>query len=499
MFYTGAALALLAFTACPETDEADATENGTEIEYDFRFGVISDTHIGANQYNGSDTYPLPGRLNKALDWYNTQTGVRAIAIVGDITDYGRASEWETVKASLKDHLGRLKLIAVMGNHDAYGTINTAADLFEDGTGQKTNAHYEMSGYHFIVINAGSGAFTSQGTTGSTQRFPIHATGRTATPGATGNTGDVVPASVKDWLRGRIDFAKEKSPGKPIFVFLHWPIKNTFYISDEWYTSSFGDSSANYFFNTDPEVIVFGGHIHSPNNDPRSIWQDKFTTVNTVTLHYMEMEKGGATAKYLGHSSNGITPSTGPKHPVMRGGGYGNGPRAQGMIVSVKGSAVTIENFDFDVSDGPTPLENVVPIPQVWKFDVSKPESFPYTWAVRNTQKTAPVFPANAAIRITNTSATTVTIDFDQAKIPAPNHGNEVVHSYQFDFLVSGNVVKTAYQWSDFMDTPRLQKPTYSQLIGGLTANTAYELRIYAFSSFQAKSAAYISKTFTTTP
>jgi hypothetical protein len=179
---------------------------------------------------------------------------------------------------------------------------------------------------------------------------------------------------------------------------------------------------------------------------------------------------------------------------------------QGLIVSVKGSKVSIENFDFDFYEGPRSLGDVVKIPQTWEFDVSRPMDFPYTNAIRNTQKTAPMFdetkPADAdliGITIRKIESTTVEVKFPQAKIPLPNYGNEVVHSYRFDFInqQTGVIDRTAKQWSDFMLTPRLQKPTYTQLIGGLKPEMGYELRIYAYGSFQGCSSQYLTCTFTT--
>ncbi|GHT73461.1 hypothetical protein FACS1894124_1860 [Spirochaetia bacterium] len=441
-----------------------------------RFGVISDTHVGRTH-----DYAQEDRLNKVLDWYNRQDGVKALAIVGDITHNGTAAEWTKVKSSFDQHRGSLQLIAVMGNHDAYPSDkNAAADLFETNTGQKTNAHYVIDGYHFIVLNAGSGAFTDQGAAGG-----AIASGRSATAGVSTSNGDVgPPQSVRDWARAQITKARADAPGKPIFVFLHWPVQNTFYVSEEWYTSSLGTGNANYFFKDDPDVVIFGGHIHSPNNDPRSIWQGGFTSVNTVTLAYLEMEKG-----YLGRTNAAITTNpTRPTPPIA-----GNDAAAQGMIVSVDGSKVTIENYDFDVSNGVT--NNVYQIAdQTWSFDVSKPNDFPYTAARRTAQKKIPVFnptaAANAAIpgkaKVKAKTADSVTVEFDQALIPLPNPGLEIVHSYRFDFYKSGALEKSVKNWSDFYFTPYLQKSTLEQYIGGLTAKTSYQLRIYAISSFQAE-------------
>jgi len=453
--------------------KAKRTEAG---EYDLRFGVISDTHIGNNS-----AYPLHQRFEKALDWYNTED-VTALAIVGDITNNGTQVHWDTFKNSWENHKGHLQLIAVMGNHESDDEDkNAAADRFEAATGQKTNAHYIIDGYHFIVLSAGTGAFIDQGAADG-----VKASGRTVIPGSQIATGDVFPQSVKDWVRSRIDAAKADTLGMPIFVFLHWPLYNTTYLSNvRYYTTSFGNDSLTGFFKDDPEVVIFGGHAHATNSDPRSIWQGGFTSVNTSAFLTYYMEDG-----YLGDDVNGVNNSI---LPMIAGQAAG-----QGMIVSVKGSKVTIENFDFDFSEGPQPLGNVVKIPQTWKFDVSRPADFSYTQAKRDIQKTTPAFD-ETELTIKTITATTVEVEFPQAKIPVPNYGNEVVHSYRFDFInqQTGAIDRSAKQWSDFMLTPRLQKPTYTQLVGGLMPNTEYELRIYAYGSFQECSTQYLTCKFTT--
>ena len=42
----------------------------------------------------------------------------------------------------------------------------------------------------------------------------------------------------------------------------------------------------------PQVVAFGGHLHFPLNDPRSIWQGDFTSVGCASTSYMAVENGG---------------------------------------------------------------------------------------------------------------------------------------------------------------------------------------------------------------
>jgi predicted phosphodiesterase len=468
---------------------AKAKSTGTG-EYDLRFGVIADTHVGWSGWM-TNTYPLYQRLEKVLDWYNTED-VNALAIVGDIVNNGTQSQWNVFKNSWEKHKGTLQLIAVLGNHevsDGQGDNNAAVNRFEAATGQKVNAHYVINGYHFIVLSEGAGSFIDQGPAGG-----AIATGRMGTPGwHSAIAGDEIPQILKGWIRARLDIAKADAPGKPIFMFLHRPISNTFHRSEVSSTSGFGRNPLTGFFKDDSEVVFFSGHAHISNNEPRSIWQEGFTSVHAPTTRYIAMDPG-----YLGYGVDGVTNS---QYPKIAGQAMG-----QGIIVSSKDSKVTIENYDFDFSEGRTPLGNVVKLPQIWEFDVTRPVDFPYTKAKRDIQKTAPVFDetksANAdigGIKIKKITDTTVEVEFPQAKIPWPNYGNEEAYSYRFDFinLQTGLIDRSANQWSDFMLTPRLQKPTYTQLIGGLKHGTNYELRIYAYGSFQERSSQYLTCTFRT--
>jgi len=455
---------------------------------DLCFGVISDTHMGEIG-RGAGAYSTHARLAKVLQWYNSQSNAEALVVTGDISDCGAQAQFDLFKSTWEENKGRLQLIAVMGNHDAYpADKNAAADSFESATGQRANAHYVIKGYHFIAITGGSGDFISD----SEPRGGAIASGRTVTPGETQNSCPAVPQSTMDWLRERITYAKAQSPGRPVFIFLHWPVQNTFYVSDEWWTSNFGSDPLTGWFKDDPEVVIFGGHIHTPNSDPRSIWQGGFTSVNVPSTNYMEMEKG-----YLG-DGDGASCSSWPK---IAGNASG-----QGLIVSVKGSKVTIENYDFDLSQGPRDISGVERIPQTWEFDVAHPSEFPYTEARRGAQKTVPVFDTGASgaaisgkITLKSVGSASVEVEFPQAVIPPPNAGNEAVHSYCFDFInkKTGNTDRSVRQWSDFMLTPRLQKPFYTQIIGGLAPGTEYELRISAYGSFQQRSSQNLSVVFTT--
>lgn len=436
---------------------ANAMEGDDDYSQSVTFGVVSDTHLGAAGHGISVLEFLTGyqttrnRLNKVLDFF-TEQNVDAFSVVGDITSDGTATQFNYLKDSLDGHLpAYIERILTMGNHDSNNWLG-----FENATGSKANDHKVINGYHFIMVSPGLGEidpFTGRATVNSTGSY------------------------LTSWVADQIEIAEADpyAAGKPIFVFFHHPIRGTFYVSDEWNSGSWGDGMNN-IFNDHPQVVTFSGHIHSPNNDPRSIWQDGgFTAVNTVTTYYYEMESG-----YIGNA-NWNSASTLPKP---------DGAAMQGLLVSVKGTKVEIKNYDFIADEF---------LEQTWTFDVSEP--LPYTnERVEKAQK--PVFTnknvkaVTGKVSLSSFSSSGVTATFDQAYLPQASEVGEVVHSYRIDVINRNTdaVVASKKQWSDFMHVP--MQPKYTQAISGLSSGTPYELRIYAYGSFQLESDQYLTVKFT---
>ncbi len=399
------------------------------------FGTFADSHSG-----GSTN--MEERVAKVLQYFNSQ-GANAAVCVGDLTNNGLQSQYDAWASVVNANKGNVELIACMGNHEG-GT----ASLFTAATGDKPNADYVVNGYHFITLSPGSGTFdpgTGLGTSMGGGNFSY----------------------VRAWLEERLAAAVAEDPTKPIMVFFHQPMYGTHYVSDEWPGSGLSTGSGDTFesvFDNYPQAVCFSAHIHSPNNNPLSIWQDGgFTTVNVPTTFYLEMESG---------MIYGTTPPD-------------SSDIAQVSLVELDGSKVTIINRDLladqDIS--------------TWTFDVSKPEEFPYT-STRADLAEAPVFPDSAEIRVSEITDTSALINFDQAKVDSGGTG-DIVHSYRYDFInkATGSVDLTFKTWSEYYVLP--MPATISQAATGLASGTQYELKIYAIDAYGKISGGYISKTFIT--
>ena len=434
----------------PYDDEAEYTADAAEYTADkVTFGVICDMHIGATGH-GAGATGQADRLNKILEWYNEQD-VAALAMVGDITANGNQANMTTLKNCIDNYLDpSIKVLASMGNHEYDTTSNS--DIFSNTLGMEPNAHYVIEGYHFITLSPG---FSSAGVITNPRNDAIAARGRNTTLLGMGND---TYSHIQSWAEQRIQYAIAEDPDKPVFVFFHHPLRYSFYVSDEWYGSGLGNGNST-FLSRYPQVVSFSAHIHSPNNEPRSIWQDGgFTAVNVVTTYYFELERG-----FVGNNRDATGTSTMAK---------GDGIAEQGLVIEVEDSVVTIKNYDFASGEW---------IDQTWTFDVN--EELPYTIAKRAAKAQKPAFAEDAEISVSNVQVNEITVTFDVASLPNISEVGEIIHHYRYTLrnAETGALVRTFNQWSDFMFLP--VRDTYTQIIGGLTHSTEYSLTIEAVGSF----------------
>ncbi len=390
-------------------------ENGVIIEGSSSaegvdFGVISDVHIGnticKEQIN----------LLETLLYFNNEKA-DSIFVVGDLTNNGSLLQYERYKATLAAaDLKNISIHESLGNHDRSGSECT----FKAITGDEIKAHYKINGYHFITLSPAEG----------------------------NNKNDY--SYLKEWLKDQLRIAQQDTGNKPIFVFAHHQIKNTVYVSEEWY-----GKLDKALFDDYPQVVLFGGHSHATNNHPQSIWQGTFTAINTVTLSYLELESGyGSSTK-----------------PAEKG-------YVQCVMVNVSGSKVKVTTHDL-ISG--MDIEN-----QVWTFDTStqvkdKPDTFKYNNEIRKQNSKEPVFPEDAKITIDSIVDGKIIFTFEQAKIQQGDEG-DIVHSYRFVLKDnSGTEVATWKNWSKFYVTPTPETLTETYVLPSGEAD--YTMYIYPVNAY----------------
>ena len=222
-----------------------------------RFIATSDTHIATLGDKGC--MRIAKMINSAYAYADADkdyTKLDAVIFSGDVTDDGAftsfASFVATTDSVLRESTQRLAVLAKSHDGNMYGS--ESLDIFTQMTGQETDFHRIINGYHFIGI--------SRGTNG------VH-----------------YSEEQKTWLDEQLSIAVKDAPLQPVFVFNHEHIKDTVYGSydiDGWGMDFFRDVLEKY-----PQVIDISGHSHYPANDPRAIWQGTFTAINDGGLAYYE--------------------------------------------------------------------------------------------------------------------------------------------------------------------------------------------------------------------
>lgn len=275
---TAAVSAAVCFCSCsdPSFDEKHITAS---------FGVISDTHV-----NGLETVPAQ-KFTSALTQLRDKAaksdpdGLDAVLIAGDLVDRPYAGEENYVQVdwfrqlyeSVLDPV-KVPLVYTPGNHDVYKEWTAIAiaqarnissrlgedyflnDLDRQAKDSLECRHCLVNGYHILTI------------------LPV------------GRNPVVYTDAQKAWLDRTLSDITSRDKSRYVLLLTHPMIYNTVYgslLSDYWFTEDLTGILEKY-----PQVVTFGGHLHFPLNDPRSIWQGDFTAFGCGSVRYMAIEDGG---------------------------------------------------------------------------------------------------------------------------------------------------------------------------------------------------------------
>ncbi|MBR0510338.1 MAG: metallophosphoesterase [Clostridia bacterium] len=238
------------------TAAADADDAFVPV---LRFVAASDTHVK------DDSDVTAERIGKmmALAYADAQScdaypGIDALLIAGDLTNDGTKTEfdkfWAAVDGALKDDTQFLGVVAK--NHDGYKmNRKELRQYYTSLTGNDADFHVVIGGYHFIGVSA--------------------------------SPNDTMHYDLKqlNWLKQQLDAAVADDPDKPVFVTHHEHVRGTVYGSSQF--DGWGVPYFTSILNRYPQVVDFSGHSHFPLNDPRSVWQGKFTAIGTGAIYYAE--------------------------------------------------------------------------------------------------------------------------------------------------------------------------------------------------------------------
>ncbi len=211
--------------------------------------------------------------NAALDLANANGTFDALVIAGDIAENGKGAEYQLVLDYLAAADNVDNHIIAVGNHDvrlrAYSQVVSTFKEFSASANEKFDENakfyadgkisytYEVNGYTFIVLNTDKSVFEES----------------------------YFSDECLTWFDGEL--AKATVDGKPVFVVLHQPLKETHQVWDAW--NSPDDNAGTVGAQSDAlqatmnkydNVFLITGHLHMGFDPEWSIHAiDNFTGVN----------------------------------------------------------------------------------------------------------------------------------------------------------------------------------------------------------------------------
>lgn len=435
-----------------------------------QFAAVSDVHVARNAAAQGRVQSAFEQLKEAALLY-TDKGLDAIVVAGDLTDdySSNVSVKESEVQKLKDVYAKVfgdvpsvPMLYALGNHDHDFERNggAGADLqtFLNAMGNKDvhtkydvecsdsahgSRHAVIGNYHFFFVE------------------PI-----TYACNSGDESGAKFYEQTKAWLDAELKKLTDANPNQYIFLVMHPMVYDTVYGSDlslstlYWYTKDLTDMLNKY-----PQVVTFGGHLHFPINDERSIMQKGFTSLGCGSVQYMAIENG----KYDEMSSD----------TVMKD----NASVSSGYLAQVDANGnVRFIRMDFQ---NETTIKDpfVIETPKADKSHLNK-----YTKDRANTNK-APVFADNALSFKDDSADAKAEILTLTAKFLAATD-DDLVHHYVVELKENGIVIETRKILADFYrhgqvsDMKKEYEVTFEE---GCSRGGKYEICVTAYDSWGAAS------------
>ena len=415
-----------------EAPEVSAWQQASRDGVKARFFVGSDTHFGRS---GAET-----KVANALAVFGqVDPDATGVLIVGDLTDGGKEAQYDlmmnTINASALGEAGKVQLS--MGNHDHY---SGGTSLFESKTGQKASQvlYYDESGK----------ATEEPGDT-------LAATVVKLNPRNSSGSGY---SEDYNMLKTALETANAKNSAAPVIVMGHHGIKNTAYVTNEWY-GNYGegtDKDMVALMQQYPQAIHISGHSHSTLEDARSIYQDDgFTAIQDSTI--------GA---YFENESGKVDPTTGSASTYPEDSDYSS----QALRIDVLDDN-TVKVYRMDLTEGTYMYED-----EPWTFSSS---SLPYT-SDRADSSNAPSFDEGAEVTVEDVSGTSMVVKFPAAK-EASEKNADMIHEYQITLTDEEGAETVRKVFADYYKADR--KENWSVKIKDLKAETTYSVKVKAVTSF----------------
>ena len=281
-------IAILALALC-SCGTKDLKKGFDEDDIVLSFGVVSDVHINTGVPMTSEKWESALRQLSSKASENDPDGLDGILVAGDMIDYPNEAflgEFKRVYEYVLDPV-KVPLVYTVGNHDVPKyrwdpTMVSDAKYIRNFLGDNyflTDKHSSdelecrdcvIDGYHVLAV-------TPNGTA------PV-----------------VYSPEALEWLDSRLSEITREDPSRYVLVITHPMVYDTVYGSllgeadgiwksshpGYWASRELPEILSKY-----PQAVTFGGHLHFPLNDPRSVWQGGFTALGCGSVRYMALEAG----------------------------------------------------------------------------------------------------------------------------------------------------------------------------------------------------------------
>ena len=304
-----------------------------------RFGVVSDVHISAAGVK-SVTCGDTALLEKAFAYFRDQ-GVDAVAIAGDMADWGLVEQLEQVAAAWRKAFpgdrapdGRhVERLFVYGNHDRDGQYGYQKryKLPEEMFAPERRISGDPGGVWKRVFGEDWAPVMLKDVKG----FRFVLCQELEYPGK---------GAYADFLERH---RAELEGTKPFFYVQHYHPRGTTCAPWTWGQDAGHSTKALSKF---PNAVAFSGHSHTPLVDDRVIWQGGFTSVGTASLRYLVPLGGRENASPFGAKDLQVRQMAGLL--PMQG--------QNGQLVTVYDDCITVARRDF-THDLPVGADWVVPL------------------------------------------------------------------------------------------------------------------------------------------
>lgn len=423
--------------------------------------AISDVHIegSSDAYANKFTAALNQLKAKAAE--NDANGIDGVLVAGDLIQKAEVTMAQNFKALYEEVFNPtdVPMIYTVGNHDmnpkydwtpstvaqSVAMANTFGDdYFKTDIDNTMRNNYEarhcvIGGYHILAV----------------------------TPN--GDQPITYSPNVITRLDQQLDAITKTDPNRYVIVLTHPMIYNTIYgsllgedggvwtstLPNYWATRVLTGVLEKY-----PQVVSFHGHLHFPINDPRSLWQGKWTALGCGSTRYMAIEPAG----WEGISN---TPT------VMNDANN----FSQGYLVQfdVNGN-MRVVKMDF-FNNGTIGEPYVMQYPDAAGANLAK-----YNNVTRKAANQAPTMSTIEAKDVKDNEAASVTF--------AAGKDDEFVHHYVITLSKGGNVVATKKILADFYLHPNTSemKSSWTYGFGTLSESGQYTVSVVAVDSWDAESA-----------